>query len=258
MAAGFIIMQIGNDDLDRMCEQVLVPALDSCGLDAKRVDKHNEGGLLKSEIIEFIERAEIIIADLTNERPNCYLEIGYAMGIDKFRNLILTAREDHNPESPNHSKGGAKIHFDLIGYDILFWYPERLDDFREELEKRIKRRRAILAPVVSEPVSPWNDDWINLHREAAMPKLLATGKAGFMEVRFALDPPKPHKTQQELDEAARTSNIDTFGCRSVFISEMLINTARDQRLMELLQRSVLTTGRGMTTGQSVGTETSIC
>ncbi len=211
MATGFIIMQIGNDDLDRMCEQVLVPALDSCGLDAKRVDKHNEGGLLKSEIIEFIERAEIIIADLTNERPNCYLEIGYAMGIDKFRNLILTAREDHNPESPNHSKGGAKIHFDLIGYDILFWYPERLDDFREKLEKRIKRRRAILAPVVSEPVSPWNDDWIKLHREAAMPKLLDTGKAGFMEVRFALDHPKPDKKQQELDEAARTSNIDTFG-----------------------------------------------
>ena len=67
MATGFIIMQIGNDDLDRMCEQALVPALGSCGLDAKRVDKHNEGALLKSEIIEFIERAEIIIADLTNE-----------------------------------------------------------------------------------------------------------------------------------------------------------------------------------------------
>ncbi len=80
-------MQIGNAELDQMCERVLVPVLESCGLEAKRVDKHNEGGLLKSEIIGFIERSEIIIADLTNERPNCYLEIGYAMGIDKFRRI---------------------------------------------------------------------------------------------------------------------------------------------------------------------------
>lgn len=121
MSEAFIIMQIGTADLDRACAEAIVPALEASGFDAKRVDKHNQGGLLKSEIIEFIQRAEVIVADLTNERPNVYLEVGYAMGIDKFRNLILTAREDHLPDSPNHVRGGPKIHFDLIGYDILFW-----------------------------------------------------------------------------------------------------------------------------------------
>ena len=120
MVDAFIIMQIGNPELDSVCEQAIVPALDACGLEAKRVDKHNQGGLLKSEIIGFIERADIIIADLTNERPNCYLEVGYTMGIDKFQNLILTAREDHHYESQNYKNGGPKIHFDLSGYDILF------------------------------------------------------------------------------------------------------------------------------------------
>src|SRR3990172_80000 len=113
MADPFIIMQIGNADLGRVCATCIVPAIEACGMSAKRVDKHNQGGLLKSEIIKFIESAEIIVAELTNARPNCYLEIGYAMGIDKFRNLILTAREDHNPESANYNKGGPKIHFDL-------------------------------------------------------------------------------------------------------------------------------------------------
>lgn len=211
MAEGFIIMQIGNEELDRACEQAIVPALKDCGLEAKRVDKHNQGGLLKSEIISFIEGSDFIIADLTNERPNCYLEIGYAMGIDKFQNLILTAREDHNPESSNYTKGGPKVHFDLAGYDILFWHPERFDDFREELTKRIERRKTIITPSANEPISPWNDDWIELQRKAAIPKLRATGKTGFMEVHFALDFPKPDKRQQELDEAARTSTIDTFG-----------------------------------------------
>lgn len=141
---GFVIMQLGNPELERVYELAIAPALCDAGLDARRVDKHNEGRLLHSEIIAFIEESEIIVADLTNERPNCYLEIGYAMGAGRFTNLILTAREDHNSDSPQHRAGGPKVHFDLVGYDILFWRPEHLVRFRRELVKRIRRRRLAL------------------------------------------------------------------------------------------------------------------
>jgi nucleoside 2-deoxyribosyltransferase len=94
MTDAFVIMQIGNDELDNLYTSVIALAIQTCGLEPKRVDRHNQGGLLKSEIISFLQQSEIIIADLTNERPNCYLEIGYAMGIDKFKNLILTVREE--------------------------------------------------------------------------------------------------------------------------------------------------------------------
>lgn len=73
MKQAFIIMQIGNQDLDIVCKEVIVPVLKSCGLDPKRVDKHSGGRLLKSEIVGFIESSDIIVADLTNARPNCYL-----------------------------------------------------------------------------------------------------------------------------------------------------------------------------------------
>jgi hypothetical protein len=204
-------MQIGNAELDRVCEMAIVPALTACGLNAKRVDKHNEGGLLKSEIIGFLERSEIIVADLTNERPNCYLEIGYAMGLGKFRNLVLTVREDHNPESPSYVKGGPKIHFDLAGYDILFWRPGNLDEFRIELEKRIRRRRLVVAPQPSIAANPWDPEWIKAQRDVAFRGLTSAERKAFMEVRFALDPPKPTKTQGQLDEAAKQAPIDTFG-----------------------------------------------
>lgn len=140
MKQAFIIMQIGNSDLDIVCRDAIVPALEACSLDPKRVDKHNQGHLLKSEVVGFIRTADIIIADLTNARPNCYLEVGYAMGLDKFQNLILTAREDHNQDSPNYQKDGPKIHFDLSGYDILFWERSNLKGFKNELEKRVRRR----------------------------------------------------------------------------------------------------------------------
>lgn len=211
MADAFVIMQIGNADLDKVCATCIVPAIEACGMSAKRVDKHNQGSLLKSEIIKFIESAEIIVAELTNERPNCYLEIGYAMGIDKFKNLILTAREDHNPESANYKKSGPKIHFDLSGYDILFWHPEKLTDFRVEIEKRIRRRLAVIQPAGAVAQSPWDTGWSTLHRNRAVEAFAAMGLGGFMEVQFALDHPKPSWTQKVLDEAARSSNIKTFG-----------------------------------------------
>ena len=138
-------MQIGNPELEVVYERVMVPALHSCGLAPKRVDRHNAGGLLYSEIIALIEESDLIVADLTNERPNCYLEVGYAFGIGRSTNLILTAREDHRADSPRHRHGGPKVHFDLAGYDILFWAPSRLGAFRNELEKRAMRRLRLLS-----------------------------------------------------------------------------------------------------------------
>lgn len=140
MEDAFVIMQIGNKELDEIFDQVISPALRSFDLNAIRVDKHTEGELVKGEIKDFIDSASIIVADLTNERPNCYLEVGYAMGVGKNKNLILTANEDHNPDNPKYVPGGSKIHFDLIGYDILFWDPEDLEGFKTELEVRIQRR----------------------------------------------------------------------------------------------------------------------
>lgn len=145
MHQAFVIMQIGNSEMDRIFIEVIDPGVRAAGLPpAKRIDKHNKGGLLKSEIIAFIEDSDIIIADLTNERPNCYLEVGYAMGRNKFRNLILTAREDHNPDSPNYRPGERKVHFDLSGYEILFWDPNCLDEFQTELKRRIQKRLNIV------------------------------------------------------------------------------------------------------------------
>lgn len=146
MNQAFVIMQIGNLELDLIFDDVIDPSVRAAGLSsAKRIDKHNTGGLLKSEITAFIEDSDIIIADLTNERPNCYLEIGYAMGRNKFRNLILMAREDHNPDSSRYTPGGKKVHFDLTGYDILFWDHNRLDEFRDELKTRIQRRLKLVS-----------------------------------------------------------------------------------------------------------------
>lgn len=210
-AEGFVIMQIGEPELDRVWEEAIAPAIDAAGLVPRRIDQHNTGDLLKSEIVRFIERAPIIVADLTNERPNCYLEIGYAMGLGKNASLILTARDDHLPASPKHKPGGPKVHFDLAGYDILLWDRAQLPAFRDALVKRIRRRLAIVTPSEKTSAAPVDDRWVTEHRDRAEPGLTSVGLQAAMEVVVALESRERRWSQKHLYEAARDSQVRTFG-----------------------------------------------
>ncbi len=140
MPDAFVIMPFGRGDMDQVYRHAIVPALEASGLEPKRVDKHTQGGLVKTEIDDFIRNSEVIVADLTYERPNCYAEVGFAMGVGKLTNLILIARQDHKPSPGNQ----AKIHFDLAGYDILFWSKEDLNGFSQALKKKIQYRLKLL------------------------------------------------------------------------------------------------------------------
>jgi hypothetical protein len=197
----FVIMQIGNPLLEGIYENAIAPAIRASGLNVKRVDKHNKGGLLKSEIIKFIKESEIVVADLTNERPNCYLEVGYAMGWCHGQNLqsklILTCREDHNPDSPNRRANGPRVHFDLSGYDICYWFPERLESFRADIEKRIRKRRASLASDSPTPRIGLAKDWTAQHRLMAVRRLHEFGKRGFVDSEVV---PAQNQGRWSLDE----------------------------------------------------------
>jgi hypothetical protein len=66
-----------------------------------------------------------------------YQQLQEGLGLDKFRNLILTARDKHNQDSPKYQRGFPNVQFDLIGYDVLFRNAENLPGFRGGLGKRL-------------------------------------------------------------------------------------------------------------------------
>lgn len=213
MGRAFVIMQIGDIQLDQFYYGVLEPIIRECNLAPIRIDKHNEGGILKSEITKHIESSDIIVADLTNERPNCYLEVGYAMGIGKYRNLILIVNEDHFHESPNYKKGGPKIHFDLIGYDILFWDLNDIGTFKNNLKAKILRRLATLPDygiTTNVTESPAFGDWTKELRENALIGLDSSGRTSYMEICMTVKY-KFDSRQRELLTAANKAQIHTFG-----------------------------------------------
>lgn len=93
-----------------------------CGFVCERVDESYYAGSIIDRIREGIHRAEFVIADLTTERPNVYLEVGYAWGLEKP--VILLARK------------GQKLHFDLSHHKCIF-YPT-IVYLAEELEKTVR------------------------------------------------------------------------------------------------------------------------
>jgi hypothetical protein len=163
--------------------------------------------LLKSEIVNFIGRAQIIVADVTNERPNCYLEIGYAMGLGKNAHLILTARQDHFHGHPTHVRAGPKVHFDLEGYDILFWDPGDRVGFRDELTTRIRRRAAI---VRRSPAAEPESSWLDGLRSRAVAGLATLDRTGYMEI-YATVEPAIQANQRELLTAISEASVRAFG-----------------------------------------------
>ena len=93
-----------------------------CGFVCERVDESYYAGNMVERIKEGITSADFVIADLTTERPNVYLEVGYAWGLETP--VVLIARE------------GQNLHFDLAQHKCIF-YPTivRLAD---DLEKTIR------------------------------------------------------------------------------------------------------------------------
>src|SRR5262249_26348463 len=52
-----------------------------CGYICEKVDESVFAGSIVDRIMEGIRNAEFVIADLTLEKPNVYLEVGYAWGM---------------------------------------------------------------------------------------------------------------------------------------------------------------------------------
>ncbi len=220
MRKAFVIMQLGNSNLDKLFSEAIVPAVRQCGFQEERSDISTEGDLIPKEIFQQLEEAEIIIADVTNERPNCYFEIGYTMGLKKHTRLFFTARDDHNVNHPNWKPGNAKVHFDVNSFDILFWNSENLEEFKSDLIEKINNRLSRIKPGDKDYISNWNEDWIEKNRIKALEGLKRFQRKGYTELCLMAPDYSIKKDVKELYPIIKDSVLRS----KEFHSERLKNT----------------------------------
>ncbi len=85
---------------------------------------------LNTEIFHELNNSSIVIADISGLRPNCFMEVGYAFGLNK--KVLLTALK------------GTNLPFDPSAIPCYFWDPdisnnEKLKSFWEFWKRNINR-----------------------------------------------------------------------------------------------------------------------
>jgi len=101
-----------------------------CGYVCERVDESALSGSIVDQITEGIRSAELVIADLSGERPNVYLEVGFAWGIN--RKVVLLAREQ------------TRLHFDLSHHKCIFY--KTIKQLAKDLEDTLRKISAKQCP----------------------------------------------------------------------------------------------------------------
>ena len=114
-------MTTENPQLEDIHEAVKNAASD-VGLFAERVDEQISNEKITDRIIEAIEKADFVVADLSHARPNVYWEAGYAHGLEKTP--IYIARK------------GTELEFDVKDYPVIFY--ENATRLRMKLAERLQ------------------------------------------------------------------------------------------------------------------------
>lgn len=145
----FVILRIGANDVNKLFAEVIEPTTRECGLEAKRVDLTEGRETITERILQLIDGSNLVIADLTYERPNCYFEAGYTQG--KGIPVIYMARKDHDPRRHGRKINDPQVHFDLDAHKITYWSEDDLKSARLELAQRIPIAIKSFVPGLTDP-----------------------------------------------------------------------------------------------------------
>lgn len=120
------------DAIERFFRNIVEPVVENAGYERFEVgaDASREP-FLNVEIFKTLYFSSLVVGDLTGLRQNCFMELGYALGLSK--KVILTAKE------------GTELPFDSAAIPCHFWSEKQSDDkrkkkFEDFMKKNINRR----------------------------------------------------------------------------------------------------------------------
>ncbi|MCA1613468.1 MAG: nucleoside 2-deoxyribosyltransferase [Acidobacteria bacterium] len=123
----FVIMSFsGSGVIESYYEAAIKPTILKQGLTPVRVDQNPDTREVMEQIRDGIERSAVVIADLTQDRPNCYFEAGYAVALAK---PVIFQRLDAPPEFQ------PKFPFDVQGYPHILY--RDFKDLRTKLKEML-------------------------------------------------------------------------------------------------------------------------
>lgn len=124
----FMAMKYDDEQLDRLFENVLRPAVKQTGFDLFRLIDRPKAGLIDNRLRVEIQTSRFLIADLTHENAGAYWEAGYAEGLGK---PVIYTCEKNKFET-------CKTHFDTNHHLTVKWDSNGSTEMVEELKATIR------------------------------------------------------------------------------------------------------------------------
>ena len=122
----FVLMPF-EEEFDPVYESFMKPSLEDGGFDVDRADDIESQRNILRDVLEQIERSDLIVADLTSGNPNVFYELGLAHAFRKPVVLVTQSIEE--------------VPFDLRQYRLLEYNTHfaEIDKAREKLTDYAKR-----------------------------------------------------------------------------------------------------------------------
>jgi nucleoside 2-deoxyribosyltransferase len=139
-------MAFGHADSDAVFKEI-ERTLEEVDIRAVRVDRVEHNDDIDNRIIEEIERADLVLADLSYARPSVYFEAGFAQ---RCVPVIYTVRSDHFRPRVDDPNGNLRVHFDLQMKNIIPWNTPKDEGFRKRLRARVLK---VVAPLRADKIT---------------------------------------------------------------------------------------------------------
>lgn len=146
MAICFMIQPFDRGKFDKRFKDVFAPAIEVAGLTPYRVDQDPNSEIPIAEIESKIRDSAACLADISNDNPNVWFELGFALAARKVVVLVCSdERKGHFPFDIRHRT--------IISYKTDS--PSDYETLREEIATRLKARlenlHTVGEPMVSSP-----------------------------------------------------------------------------------------------------------
>lgn len=132
MSTCFIIQPFDGGPYDKRYEDVYAPAVKKASLEPYRVDRDPSASIPIEQIEEGIRAASLCLADITEDNPNVWFELGFA--IAERKDVVIVCSEQRTTAFP----------FDIQHRNIIKYKTESPRDFKDLEQKITMRIQALL------------------------------------------------------------------------------------------------------------------
>ena len=129
----FVVSPIGAEgsevrvNADKLFKYIIKPVCELCDFDPIRVDQLNDANSITQTIIEHLENADLVIADISGHNPNVFYEMGYRARTKKPM-IHLKTKGENLPFDVNTIR---TLDYDLTDLDSV-------DEVKGRLQKTIE------------------------------------------------------------------------------------------------------------------------